>query len=148
MPSFQPDYAISKQTHSMSSSGTSIELEQGHRRFMTMLYCVITSAASLTAGTFQVQTQMPDDSATWTGALQDICWISGLGTPAGVNANTASAALIANGVARNTSGITALTANGIFVVYVPNTGRPLRCVTTASSGTATMTVTMAGLIAV
>ena len=104
----------------------------------------ISGASGLTGGQLQIVGQYPTATLGTYQELaipQQVSVTSGGGTPAVVNDNTASAAAIINGQSQNCNGITAITANGRFVLkalFPSALGCRLKF--TGTAGTATLTV--------
>lgn len=104
----------------------------------------ITGATGLTGGQLQIVGQYPTATLGTFQELaipQTVSVTSGGGTPTLVDENTASATAVLNGAGVNCSGITAITANGRFVLKgkFPSS-RGCRLKFTGTAGTATLTV--------
>lgn len=104
----------------------------------------ISGATGLTGGQLQIVGQYPTATVGSFQELpipQQVSVTSGGGTPAVINDNTASGAVVLNGQAQNCNGITAITANGRFVLkglFPSSMGCRLKF--TGTAGTATLTV--------
>ena len=104
----------------------------------------ISGASGLTDGQLQIVGQYPTATVGTFQELpipQQVSVTSGGGTPAVINDNSASSSVVLNGQAQNCNGITAITANGRFILkglFPSSMGCRLKF--TGTAGTATLTV--------
>lgn len=135
----------------LSSDGFQYEFSAAQPNFLwTKIRAEVKSASSLTDAYLRLEELVVDDdgASVWEPCIQQCGLVSvSSGTPDVLNANTASTTAVAGGVSINTTGITDIDDNGVFYFFVMGGGKALRLAGDCTSGTASVYITGAGLVA-